>query len=90
MALPETGYLRLHDIIGRPAITKEQSIALKGKRGRPIRPRTAIPALIPVSPATWWRGVKSGRYPKPTLALGENIAAWRVEDIKELIQKASA
>ena len=33
-------------------------------------PRRGIPALIPVSRSTWWAGVKSGRYPKPTRSLG--------------------
>ena len=69
-ALPETGYLRLHQIIGRPA-----------RNGQP-----AIPAIIPVSRSTWWAGVKSGRYPRPTHALGERITAWRVEDIRGLLQ----
>ncbi|SDF12688.1 helix-turn-helix transcriptional regulator [Thalassobaculum litoreum] len=39
---------------------------------------------IPVSKSTWWAGVKSGRYPKP-LKLGPRITAWRVEDIRLLI-----
>ena len=40
---------------------------------------------IPVSRSTWWAGVKSGRYPKP-VKLGPRITAWRVEDIRALIQ----
>lgn len=67
--LPAAGYLRLHQIIGRPA--------------RPGQP--AIPPLIPVSRSTWWAGVKSGRYPRPTHTLGERITAWRVEDIRRLL-----
>ena len=43
---------------------------------------------IPVSKSTWWAGVKSGRYPKP-VKLGPRITAWRVEDIRALIQGAS-
>ena len=66
---PVAGYLRLHQIIGRPA-----------RRGQP-----AIPPLIPVSRSTWWAGVKSGRYPSPTHALGERITAWRAEDIRRLL-----
>lgn len=46
------------------------------------------PAIIPVSKATWWAGVKSGRYPKPTKALGERITAWHVDDIRALIKAA--
>ena len=44
---------------------------------------------IPVSKSTWWAGVKSGRYPKP-VKLGPRITAWRVEDIRGLIEKARA
>ena len=44
-----------------------------------------IPPIIPVSKSTWWNGVKSGRYPKP-VKLGLRITAWRVEDIRALIE----
>lgn len=67
--LPEIGYLRLHQIVGRPA-----------GRGRP-----AIPPIIPVSRSTWWAGVKSGRYPQPVRNLGTRITAWRIEDVLKLI-----
>ena len=62
--LPETGYLRLRQIIG-DALT---------------------PPLIPVSKSTWWAGVESGRYPK-SVKLGARITAWRVEDIRNLIDE---
>ena len=45
-----------------------------------------IPALIPISASSWWAGVKSGRYPQPTRAIGARITAWRVEDIRALIE----
>jgi hypothetical protein len=72
--LPESGYLRLAQIIGRSA----------GK-GRP-----AIPPIIPVSRSTWWAGVKAGRYPQPTRTLGTRITAWRVEDVRSLIDRCTA
>lgn len=50
--------------------------------------RPPIPAIIPVSKSTWWAGVKSGRYPKPIKTLGVRITAWRVEDIRALIEQA--
>lgn len=62
------------------------------KNGQPKfvrRPTTARPAtapLIPVKKSTWWAGVKSGRYPKPVRTLGVRITAWRVEDIRKLIE----
>jgi prophage regulatory protein len=42
---------------------------------------------IPVSKSTWWEGVGSGRFPKP-VKLGRRITAWRVEDIRRLIEFA--
>ena len=44
-----------------------------------------IPAIIPVSKSTWWEGVRTGRYPAPVRTLGRRITAWRVEDIRALI-----
>ncbi len=41
--------------------------------------------VYPVSKSHWWAGVKEGRYPKP-VKLGPKITAWRVEDIRELIE----
>lgn len=46
-----------------------------------------IPAIIPVSASSWWAGVKSGRYPKP-IKLGPRTTAWRVADIRALIESA--
>jgi prophage regulatory protein len=48
-----------------------------------------ILSVIPVCRATWWNGVKSGRFPKP-IKLSANTSAWKVEDIHELIAKLSA
>ena len=66
--LPETGYLRLPQIIVKP------------------KAEPPIPALIPVSKTTWWAGVKSGRFPKG-VKLSERCTAWRVEDIRALIEQ---
>jgi prophage regulatory protein len=41
---------------------------------------------IPVSRSTWWAGIQQGRYPRP-VKLGPRITAWRVEDIKALIER---
>lgn len=46
-----------------------------------------IPAVIPVKKSSWWAGVKSGRFPKP-VKLGPRMTAWRVEDIRSLIDAA--
>ena len=44
-----------------------------------------IPAIIPISKLTWWAGIKTGRYPAP-VKLGSRISAWRVDDIRALIE----
>jgi predicted DNA-binding transcriptional regulator AlpA len=37
--------------------------------------------LMPFSPATIWRKVKDGSFPKP-VKLGERITAWHLDDIE--------
>jgi prophage regulatory protein len=51
--------------------------------------KAGIPAIIPVSKSAWWAGVKSGRYPQ-SVKLSERTTAWRVEDIRALIEQKSA
>lgn len=69
-ALPETGYLRLNQIIGKPA-TKNSP---------------AIPAILPISRSSFWKFVANGRFPAPTRALGERITAWRIEDVRAYLE----
>lgn len=45
-------------------------------------------SVFPVSKATWWAGVKSGRFPKP-VKLGPRITAWKAADIRSLIHSAA-
>jgi predicted DNA-binding transcriptional regulator AlpA len=71
--LPATGYLRLPQILGKPATDTS----------------LAVPAIFPVCRSTWWAGVKAGRYPQP-VKLGDRITAWRVEDIRALIERVAA
>jgi prophage regulatory protein len=47
-------------------------------------PKRGIPAIIPVCRATWWAGVKSGRFPAGVL-LGPRTRAWSVESIRALV-----
>jgi predicted DNA-binding transcriptional regulator AlpA len=44
-----------------------------------------ILTMIPLGKTSWWKGVKSGRFPKP-VKLSERCTAWRAEDIRELIK----
>lgn len=41
--------------------------------------------IIPISKSAWWEGCRSGLYPKP-VKLGPRTTAWRVEDIRELME----
>lgn len=45
--------------------------------------------VVPVSRATWWQGIKDGRYPRGH-KLGARTTGWRCEDIRELINRLSA
>ncbi|KNE27042.1 helix-turn-helix transcriptional regulator [Achromobacter spanius] len=40
--------------------------------------------IVPVSRATWYAGIKSGRFPAQ-VKLGPRIAAWRRSDIERLL-----
>ncbi len=42
--------------------------------------------IIPVSPSTWYNGIRAGRFPKGIKITG-NIVGWKVSDIKNLVQK---
>ncbi|HPR53298.1 MAG TPA: AlpA family phage regulatory protein [Deltaproteobacteria bacterium] len=55
--LPDTGYIRLYQVL----------------------------AVYPVSKSTWWAGIKKGRFPAG-VKLSERTTAWRVEDIRKLIE----
>lgn len=44
---------------------------------------------FPVSKSTWWAGVKSGKYPAGR-KLSDRCTAWRVEDIRALIEQQGA
>ena len=65
-------------------LPKTGFIRLSQILGNP-KAKPPIPALIPVSKTTWWDGVKTGRYPKP-VKLSARTTAWRVEDIRKLIE----
>jgi predicted DNA-binding transcriptional regulator AlpA len=51
-----------------------------------VRLKSIIAPLgpIPVGKSTWWAGIRDGRYPKP-VKLGPRITAWRVEEIRALM-----
>lgn len=53
-----------------------------------IRQSALIPDIVPISPATLWRWVKSGQFIAP-VKLGDNVTAWRCEDVRQWIQAQS-
>lgn len=61
---------------------------IESKNEKPLRLLRLKQVLnrVPVSPSTWWRGVNSGRFPRP-IQLSERATAWLESDINELIQK---
>ncbi len=65
----------LHPGFGRPGFIRLRQILAPG-------------GPIPIGRSTWWAGVKSGRFPKP-VKLGPNTTAWRIEDIRQLLERLS-
>ena len=49
----------------------------------------AVLSVFPVSRSTWWAGISAGRFPKG-IKLGPRITAWKVEDIRKLIESPEA
>lgn len=47
----------------------------------------AVLTILPVSRSTWYAGIKKGIYPQPSKKLGERIAMWHVDDIRQLVSK---
>ncbi|CAN7259856.1 AlpA family phage regulatory protein [Variovorax sp. LjRoot130] len=47
------------------------------------------PGLMPVSPATAWRWVREGRFPKP-FKLGESVTVWDRDAVEAFIAKRSS
>lgn len=45
-----------------------------------------IPAIYPISKSTLWKRVKEGTFPKP-IKLSPRVTAWRVDDIRQLIEQ---
>lgn len=61
VSLPETGFLRLRQVL----------------------------QLIPIGSTRWYAGVKAGEFPAP-VSLGPRAKAYRVSDIRALIERLNA
>ena len=68
-------------------LPKEGWVRLKNIIGDSKANPPVLP-VIPVSKSSWWAGVKSGLYPKPT-KLSQRITVWAVRDIRKLLPEES-
>ena len=50
-----------------------------------IRQALLIPCILPVSPATLWRWVSIGKFPKP-VKISDRVTAWRVGDVCDWLE----
>lgn len=46
----------------------------------------AKPGKLPVSPATIWRWVRKGKFPKP-FKLGESVTVWNADEVDAFIAR---
>jgi predicted DNA-binding transcriptional regulator AlpA len=53
-----------------------------------VRKAQLLGTIVPVSHATFWRWVKSGRFPAP-VKLSAGVTAWRAEDVRKWIESQS-
>lgn len=67
-------------ILQETGFIKLSAIIGNQKSTPPIQP------LIPISRTSWLDGVKSGKFPKP-VKLGARSVAWRVADIRALVER---
>lgn len=44
-------------------------------------------ALLPISKSTFWAGLKSGRYPLTPVKLSARCTAFKVEEVKALLER---
>jgi prophage regulatory protein len=46
---------------------------------------TEVLTLLPISPASWWNGVRAGKYPRG-IKLGAKTTCWRLSEIIALAE----
>ena len=62
--LPNTGFLKLQQIVGKRAISAEEAARNKSLGKGPRRPHGGFPGVFPVSRTTWYDGIAKGIYPR--------------------------
>lgn len=94
--LPETGYLRLNQIIGQRAVSLEEAARNKELKNNnkastsmtkagPCTPRPAIQPIVPWSKSKLWDAVKKGEFPAP-VKLSSRTTAWTAESVREFCE----
>jgi predicted DNA-binding transcriptional regulator AlpA len=74
--------------ITRRGISPDAFYRIPGITGSPDENGVRQEPLIPISPATIWRWVRAGRFPKP-VKLGPGVTAWRGVDLIAFIESSS-
>ena len=54
-----------------------------------VRQAQLVPAIVPVSSATFWRWVKTGKFPAP-VKLSQRVTAWQVEGVRQWLADRAA
>lgn len=74
--------------VTRRGISPDAFYRIPGITGAPDGNGVRQEPLIPISPATIWRWVRTGRFPKP-VKLGPGVTAWRGADLIAFIENSS-
>lgn len=53
-----------------------------------LRLNQIVPAIIPISRASWWAGIKKGRFPRG-VKLSPRVTVWRASDVRALLERGT-
>jgi prophage regulatory protein len=77
------------NLIALTRILREHIVAQKFIRLADLASTPNKPGKLPVSPATVWRWVREGKFPKP-FKLGQSVTVWDVGCVESFIAQRSA
>lgn len=69
--------VRLNAILGRKALVDQKTQKVV---------KEAITPLIPVCKATWYSGMKSGKYPAG-IRVSDRVVMWRLSDVMAIVNR---
>ena len=73
-------YVRISDLIGRPAVSQIQAAENRASGRGPQIAQPPQRGLIPIGRTTFYQLIKSGRIPKPT-KIGR-VSVWRLSEVR--------